>query len=144
MKPIHLLGMISAIILIACSGQNSQGSQGQETIDQQVETTPPSLDGRTFIADFHEEGKEESSKDTLVFANGTCHSTMCDQYGFSKASYAVGKEGENLTFKATTVSKVDGEMVWSGTVVGDRIEGTVVWNKEGQNPVNYRFAGALQ
>lgn len=148
MKTLQLFGIISTIILLACSRQNPEESHARipviTTTDRQTEITA-SLDGRTFITDFFEEGvKGESSKDTLRFANGTCHSTMCDEYGFSKASYAVSKEGENLTFTATTVSDVDGEMLWRGIVTGKRIAGNVVWNKEGQSPITYRFEGALQ
>lgn len=35
-------------------------------------------------------------------------------------------------------------MVWAGRVRGDRIEGTMVWTKEGQAPADYWFRGTLK
>jgi hypothetical protein len=42
------------------------------------------------------------------------------------------------------VSAKEGKMVWAGRVRGDRIEGTMVWTKEGQAPADYWFRGTLK
>ena len=43
------------------------------------------LDGRVFIADAGERGKAADEKDDVItFANGTFHSSICDQWGYGK------------------------------------------------------------
>jgi hypothetical protein len=43
------------------------------------------------------------------------------------------------TFDADTASAKEGKMHWHGTVRGDRVEGTYVWTKAGQAPVEGWF-----
>ncbi len=146
MKTVRYLGMLAVVVMTACSTHDAQGSYAgaQDEVGTTMHTSPPSLDGKTFITDFHEAGSKEISSDTLHFAEGTCHSTMCDEYGFSKGSYSVEAEGDEIIFTATTYSEVDGEMVWRGRVNGDEIDGDVVWNKEGEDPITYLFKGSAE
>ena len=94
------------------------------------------LDGKSFIGDTGEKGKETSQKDELIFAGGKYHSTGCDQYGFTAARYTTKKEGETTSFESETSSEKEGKISWKGTVKGDSCEATFVWTKPGQQPVN--------
>jgi hypothetical protein len=42
------------------------------------------------------------------------------------------------------VSAKEGKNHWKGTVKGNAIEGTQVWTKAGQAPIEYWFRGTLK
>lgn len=134
MKTLNYFGMIAVVVMAACTTSDAEVAK----------TDAPTLDGMTFVTDFHEAGSDEISSDTLLFADGTCHSTMCDEFGFSKGNYTVETDGEDLIFTATTTSEVDGKMVWTGRVSGDDIDGDVIWTKEGQGDITYLFKGSTK
>ena len=151
MKTLHFLGSLAAFVLVACSIPEAQGSNAEVGSVNRARATArvvvdvaSSLDGMTFITDFREKGAAESTLDTVSFNKGTCYSTMCDAFGFSKGSYSIASFGEEIVFTATTYSESEGEMVWNGTVVGNTIDGTVVWNKEGQDRITYLFDGSTR
>lgn len=103
------------------------------------------LDGRTFAAESGERGKAADSKDTLVFHGGKLHSTACDAYGFDDGPYTAQARPDATEFTAKTVSPKEGAIEWKGAVTGgNRIEGTFVWTKAGQKPIDYWFKGMLQ
>lgn len=60
------------------------------------------------------------------------------------APYTARKVGEAVQFESTTQSEKEGEMAWIGRVRGDRLEGTMVWRKAGQAPIDYWFRGTLK
>ena len=147
MKSLQMFASILAVLLImGCTrSQDSDQQVPEETsMEKPADDVVPSLDGKTFIVDFSEKGKTESTKDTLVFADGTFRSVGCDQYGFTAAPYTATEEGESVGFTASATSETEGEMDWTGTVSGDMIEGEVTWAKEGQDAIDYEFTGALQ
>jgi hypothetical protein len=90
------------------------------------------LDGKVFVADAGLKGKEAEEKgDVITFAGGQFHSSSCDQYGYSKASYRATPAGNAVAFEAETKSEKDGRLVWKGEVKGDTIEGTFVHYRKG-------------
>jgi hypothetical protein len=98
------------------------------------------LDGKSFPVDSGEKGKPAGKdKEVLTFKDGKMHSSACDAYGFGEGMYAANKSGGVTTFEADTTSKTDGKIHWRGTVRGDVVEGTFVWNKSGQAPIEYWF-----
>lgn len=102
------------------------------------------LDGKTFVGESGEKGKEQKEKDNLVFEKGKFHSTACDQYGFTPASYTAKKEGDTITFEADAASPKEGKIHWKGTVTGDDVDASLVWTKEGQAPIEYWYKGSVQ
>lgn len=104
------------------------------------------LDGKTFVGESGEKGKDQKQKDTLIFEKGKFHSTACDQYGFTPVSYTAKKEkeGDTITFEAEATSPKEGKNHWKGSVTGDNCEATLVWTKEGQAPIEYSFKGTIQ
>lgn len=101
------------------------------------------LDGKTFVGEIGKEGQEKGDKDTFIFKDGKFRSTACDAYGFSEAEYAAITEADKVEFDSTTVSPTDGTMQWHGTVKGDKLEGTVAWSKEGQEPIRHWFKATV-
>ena len=103
------------------------------------------LDNKMFVIKISEQGKEgESFDDELTFKEGTFFSSDCEQYGFGSAPYKATSEGKKTMFESTLVSENEGKALWNGTVDGDKISGTFVWSKEGQDPLNYSFEGSLR
>jgi hypothetical protein len=85
------------------------------------------LDGKTFVVETGEMGKNAADKDTLTFRDGNFHSMGCDQYGFGDGVYTSTVNGETIRFEAVTTSPTKGKMTWKGTVQGDKIEVGYVW-----------------
>jgi hypothetical protein len=93
---------------------------------------PGPLDGKVFIGDAGPKGKPADEKgDLITFANGTFHSSICDQYGYTKAPYKAAARGDAIEFETETRSEKDGRLVWKGTVRGSEIEGTFVHHRKG-------------
>jgi len=90
------------------------------------------LDGKAFVGDAGMKGKEADEKgDVITFANGTFHSSLCDQWGYNKAPYKATSAGDAVNFEAETTSEKDGRLVWKGTVRGSDIEGTFIHYRKG-------------
>jgi hypothetical protein len=109
------------------------------------------LDGRVFVADAGEKGKPADEKgDVITFADGKFHSSLCDQYGYSKGTVKTTKVGDAIQFETETTSEKDGRLVWKGTVRGSEIEGTFVHHKKGwflnpnPEPVEHWFKGKVK
>ena len=89
-----------------------------------------SLDGKTFVAQSGEKGKQASKKDTFVFRDGRFLSETCTPYGFGDAPYQATVDGATVRFHAETHSPTHGKMVWDGIVKDDAIEATSIWTRE--------------
>jgi len=87
------------------------------------------LDGRTFSGSIGPKGKAADGKDDLIFANGTLRSTACDAYGFGPGPYTAVRNGDVITFTATTESKSSGTINWQGTIRNGSLEGTFACKK---------------
>jgi len=88
------------------------------------------LDGKTFVAQSGEKGKQSSNKDTIVFRDGRFLSEGCSPFGFKDAPYQTTVDGAAIRFHTETHSPTHGTMVWNGTVRDNAIEATSVWTRE--------------
>ena len=104
----------------------------------------PTLDGKVFAIESSEKGKTATEKEDVDFKAGKFHSKGCDQYGFGSGAYTAKDEGGALKFEADTVSAKEGKIHWTGTVKGDAIEGTYLWTKAGQKPIEYVYKGSVK
>ena len=102
------------------------------------------LDGRTYSVELTATGKNEATKDELIFKDGTFFSTECEKYGFTPASYESKSKADVLLFKSALTSGKEGKTEWEGAVTGDEISGTMFWTKEGQEPVIYSYKGTIK
>jgi hypothetical protein len=103
-----------------------------------------SLDGRSFSIELTETNKNEASKDELIFKDGSFFSTGCEKYGFSPASYESKSKGDAILFESTLNSDKEGKTEWEGSVKGDKITGTMIWSKVGQDPIIYTYMGTIK
>jgi len=103
-----------------------------------------SLDGKTFSVELTNTGTKETANDELVFKDGTFMSTECEQYGFTPGAYESKSKGGAILFESTLMSDKEGKAEWEGSVQGGNITGTMIWTKDGQNPVIYTYEGALK
>ena len=88
------------------------------------------LDGKTFVAQSGEKGKQATNKDTIVFRDGRFLSEGCSPFGFKDAPYQATVDGAAIRFHTETHSPTHGTMVWDGTVKDNAIEATSVWTRE--------------
>ncbi len=101
------------------------------------------LEGKTFAVTLGEVGKE-MQPDDLIFGTGMFESTGCRQFGYTRSTYRSNTAGNVVTFESKCMSPTDGTTSWTGTVRGDAIEGTMMWEKTGKTPVKYAFSGTLK
>jgi hypothetical protein len=105
------------------------------------------LDGKVFIGQSGESGKEASEEDTVTFNNGKLHSVVCDQWGFGKGEYTTTKEGSKIHLEAETTSSKHGKILWKGTVEGDSLNAVYTWTKKRffwTTKKEYWFKGTLK
>ena len=88
------------------------------------------LDGKTFMGQSGDQGKESSGGEELRFQNGKLYSVGCAEWGFGESDYTARVEGESIHFMSEMLSPKHGKIVWNGTVQGDKIDATYVWTKE--------------
>jgi hypothetical protein len=97
------------------------------------------LDGKSFATLLGDKGKAGTEGEVLTFKDGKFHSKACDGFGFGDGAYTASSAAGVTTFDADTASAKEGKMHWHGTVRGDRVEGTYLWTKAGQAPVEGWF-----
>lgn len=97
------------------------------------------LDGKTFHGKLTHAGKSGGHSDNFEFKDGKFTSTSCKADGFGSGAYTTEGSGDNITFTAQTTSAKNGTMDWKGTIKGDTISGTAVWNQPGKPPKNMTF-----
>src|SRR6185436_2943377 len=102
------------------------------------------LDGKTFVGETGEKGKGKGEPETFVFADGKFDPLQCHPYGFGAAASTATAASGRVGFEAETVSATQGKMRWKGTALGVSFQGTMVWTKKGQAPVEYWFHGRLK
>jgi len=104
---------------------------------------PGLLDGRTFTGETGEKGKSKGDKEDFVFKDGLFDPLACHKYGFSGTPYQGKKEGEAISFEAEHSSKKGDRMQWAGTVMGDALEGKMLYWQGKKAPVEYWFRGKI-
>jgi hypothetical protein len=89
------------------------------------------LDGLQFKVGIVKEGAEEENPldDTLTFDGGNFSSAICARYQFAAAAYWTRREGDKIHFLAELESPTSGRMVWTGTIAGAGLEGTMRWTR---------------
>ena len=104
-----------------------------------------SLDSKTFSVKINEHGKDgEATDDEIMFKDGTFFSKDCEQYGFGSAPYEYRTKDGITLFITSSKSEKEGEIQWEGKVEGDKISGTMIWSKPGQDPIFYKYGGSLK
>jgi hypothetical protein len=119
-------GYLRGIFTVLAVSLLVAGGEGL-AIASQHESAGGVLDGKTFVVQQGEKGKEAKGEDTLVFKDGKFRSVGCDKYGFGEAPYTATAEGDTIKFVADTTSESKGKMHWEGTVKGDKIDVNYVW-----------------
>lgn len=99
----------------------------------------PLLDGNQFTIQIYLD-KEKDSVDTLYFENGGLRFATQKKYGFGMESYKAKEKNGTISFEAVYKSKKSGTMIYLGKVKDETIEGTLMWEMNLQNPVNYTFS----
>lgn len=130
LSPTSLAAIVLALLSLTAVGADA--GRGAEKPAASRSAAPPAspLDGKTFVTQAGEKGKQASNKDTLVFRDGRFLSEGCNPWGFGDAPYQATVDGDAVRFHAETHSPTHGTMVWDGIVRGDAIEATNVWTRK--------------
>ncbi len=100
------------------------------------------LDGKSFTIEvFDVNVPDQKDDDVIHFDGGKITSDGCDEWGFNSSEYSAEKEKDKTHFEATCSSDTEGKIIWKGTVDGNKIEGTYLWQKDGQGDITYSFSG---
>ena len=125
---------LSMAIVIALISVTTMGGAVPSAVAAEASPIPVTalnpLDGKSFIAQSGEKGKQASKKDTFVFREGRFLSESCTPYGFGDAPYQATVDGAAIRFHAETHSPTHGTMVWDGIVKNNSIEATSIWTRE--------------
>jgi hypothetical protein len=108
------------------------------------------LDGKIYIIEIFIDGKEKKwNDDDLKFTGGKLKSVLFQDWEFGAAPYEgividSVSEKKIYTFNCETKPNPKGEiMIWSGTVTGNEVEGTIeIQSKKGKTTKSYVFNGA--
>ena len=125
-----LAAIAIALISVTATGADAVRSAIGATASPSAAPTVSLLDGKTFVAQSGEKGKQASNKDTIVFRDGRFLSEGCSPFGFKDAPYQSTVDGAAIRFHTETHSPTHGTMVWDGTVKDNAIEATSVWTRE--------------
>ena len=125
-----LAAIAIALISVTATGADAVRSAIGATASPSAAPTVILLDGKTFVAQSGEKGKQASNKDTIVFRDGRFLSEGCSPFGFKDAPYQATVDGAAIRFHTETHSPTHGTMVWDGTVKDNAIEATSVWTRE--------------
>ncbi|MBA2422789.1 MAG: hypothetical protein H0V61_06150 [Chitinophagales bacterium] len=101
------------------------------------------LDGKKYSVEMYV-GKEKDTHEQLSFSNGIMDFLQSTKYGFVPDEYKFKQKNDSTyTFLTISRSKKNGVMTWEGKIVNDDIEGTCIWTRLVENPVNYTFKGKM-
>jgi hypothetical protein len=114
--------------------------------DAPPETAPAAatLDGKTFVGEWGEQGKDKGEAQTFVFRDGSFEVPGTSRLGFTAGPYTVEPDGSTTIFSAETQSPKQGKMRWSGTALDGQLEGVMTWYKGKKGPVRYWFRGTVE
>lgn len=123
---------VAALVLLSVASVPACAARDAENVPvpQVPAMSSNLLDGKTFVTQSGEKGKQASNKDTFVFRDGRFLSEGCNPWGFGDAPYRATVDGAAVRFHAETHSPTHGTMVWDGIVRGDAIEATNRWTRE--------------
>lgn len=99
------------------------------------------LDGKKFTIVTMEKDKPiTAAVEHAEFSNGKFFTQECARWGFESGKYTSDAKKDVTTFESTLLSANEGKMIFTGTITGNTIEGTMVWSKQGQDDIHYVFA----
>jgi hypothetical protein len=108
-----------------------------------AQTDSKPLDGKKFSIEMYV-GKEKDTHEQLSFSNGIMDFLQSTKYGFVPDEYKFKQKNDSTyTFLSVSKSKKNGVMTWEGKIINEDIEGTCIWTRLVENPVNYTFKGKL-
>lgn len=133
-----ITGLLKVIIAALFVGFSAGAPAGDMTTAQSPDPATGRssvLDGRVFIGEIGGEVGDPSEKvhitDTWTFEQGNFLSSSCEDCGYPASPYQVHFEGDDIHFRSEAQCPVtDAQLVWEGTITGDRIEGVLTWTKE--------------
>src|SRR4030065_1430987 len=98
LSPISLTAI--ALVLFSVTTVGAGAVPSAEGTASSPSAAPPSssLDGKTFVAQSGEKGKQASNKDTIVFRNGRFLSEGCHPHGFGYAPSPATVDGATVRF----------------------------------------------
>ncbi len=107
--------------------------------------------GKTFnilLTEVNEENTEESVKkegvkEQLIFKDNRFEVAGKKSAEYIKTRYTVGEKEGKVTFEVKIFSPQEGIMVWTGTLDGNVISGTALWQKKNKEIVNYSYSGSI-
>ena len=103
------------------------------------------LDGKSYqLSTWDINHPEKQDPDMVIFKNGMMDSESCHQYGFTAAPYKSGFANGAISFSGNIASPTEGNMMIEGKAMDNRIEGTMIWKKDGQSDIHYGFKGYLK
>ena len=87
--------------------------------------------------------------DILTFRDGSFQSNLYAGRGFEKGDYTTVTRGSSISFEARTISPHDGELLWTGVIEGNAINGSYLSTKKGwflfgDTTKQKNFKGSLQ
>lgn len=83
------------------------------------------LDGNVYATTLNGED------DILTFRDGSFQSDLQAGRGYDKGEYTTVTKGSNIWFEAKTVSPREGELLWTGVIEGNAINGSYLYTKKG-------------
>jgi hypothetical protein len=108
-----------------------------------AQTDSKPLDGKKFSIEMYV-GKEKDTHEQLSFSNGIMDFLQSTKYGFVPDEYKFKQKNDSTyTFLSVSKGKKNGVMTWEGKIINEDIEGTCIWTRLVENPVNYTFKGKL-
>ena len=69
--------------------------------------------------------------DILTFRDGSFQSDLQAGRGYDKGEYTAVTKDSNIWFEAKTVSPHEGELLWTGVIEGNAINGSYLYTKKG-------------
>lgn len=108
------------------------------------------LDTKIYIIEIYKDGKEKKwNDDDLKFMSGKLKSVLFADWEFGASPYEATvidstSEKKIISFTCETKKNPKGEiLIWSGTVTGKEVEGTIeMQNAKGKTVGSYSFTGA--
>lgn len=87
--------------------------------------------------------------DILTFRDGSFQSNLYAGRGYEKGDYTTVTRGSSISFEARTISPQDGELLWTGVIEGNAINGSYLSTKKGwflfgDTTKQKNFKGSLQ
>ena len=137
------LAALAVIIMISAISNNVLAQKKKEKL----------LDDKGYIVTLTEEASKKPTKpipDELSFKGNKLKSkAMDDKYKFNAGAFTATVDSTNIeepviTFDAEMKGELDDVLTWHGTVTGEDIEGSAIWNKKGKTKKTYSFSGSIK